>query len=210
MWRKFSQNFLVNSFSDSPVSPRLHSLNKSNDNYPCNYLLVDSNQNQVIGHVTVSLERDQNGQKVAYVESLIIRQDYRKQGLGRFLMAELERILIRDQFKALTLKTIDQVGFYESIGFKLKSKVRSLLIGCRKNVKQDNQPNGTPNIEPIDDRPASGHRKSSNDSPSNEQKAAIPMPPPPPPPPPTNQPNHYFEYHLEKRIDLKFTATDCR
>lgn len=146
-------------------------------------------------------------QKTAYIESLIIRKDCRKQGLGRFLMAELERILLRDQFKLLTLKTIDQVGFYESIGFEMKSKSRSLLI--RKNAKQPYQPDRTLDIGSVGDRSADDHGKSSGESsvgsPSGQQKTAIP---PPPPLPQANQANDAFEYHLEKRIDLNFTAID--
>lgn len=195
-----------------PTHHRLHSLNKSNDNYPCNYLLVDSDGNRVIGHATVDLVQQiaPNGQKTAYIESLIIHKDYRKQGLGRYLMAELEKILLRDRFGLLTLKTIDQVGFYESIGFELKGKSRALLIGGRKNIKQIDQPDRTPDIGSVGDRSADDPGKSSVDSVdslSDQQKAGIP--PPPPPLPQAKQTNDLFEYHLEKRIGLNFTAIDC-
>ena len=161
----------------------------------------------MIGHATVHLKFDQNGQKVGYIESLIIEKDRRKQGLGRFLMAELERILVQDQFKVLTLITTDQVGFYESIGFKLKKKVKSLLFGCRKNANQlAKQPDKTPVIEPSNDRPADNAVSPPTQSPLIQ---ALPIQAPPPPPlPPANQSDFFFEYHMEKQIDLNFTATD--
>ena len=90
-----------------------------------------------MGHVSVSLQINRLQQRIAYIESVIIRKKHRRKGLGRFMMNELERILADDEFRVLTLRTSDQVPFYESCGFNLKSKMKALVI-CpyRKRIEE--------------------------------------------------------------------------
>lgn len=105
------------------------------------------------------------------------------------MMLELEKLLVQEQFKLMTLKTIDQVKFYESIGFVLKSKTKSLIIGQRRQIQNEVQLNNNQ----MSDK-ANQKFKKSNDTDKKSNSFD------PPPLPPLPQTNHLYEYHMEKSI----------
>jgi len=93
---------------------RLKSLQKSSDNYPICLALVDEHEN-VFGFVKLSSELPFN--RNIFLESLVVCKAKRSQGLGRFIMVEVEKLVKSSSFGRITLTTIDKEPFYIKMGF---------------------------------------------------------------------------------------------
>jgi aminoglycoside 2'-N-acetyltransferase I len=77
---------------------------------------------QVVGHASLVMRRllhRGRAWRTGYVEGVAVRQDQRRQGLGRALMAPLER-LIRGSYDVGALGASDEAAsFYAQLGWRL-------------------------------------------------------------------------------------------
>ncbi|GFQ77940.1 n-alpha-acetyltransferase 80 [Trichonephila clavata] len=168
---------LLNSQWKRSFSARAHSLSRSCKDLPDSLLLLEKQPDGskiVIGHsrLTRVLE-DDNG---CWIESVVIAENRRNKGYGRYLMSKTEEYAKKLNFCTAYLSTHDQQGFYECLGYIYCEPVSSISfqrIGLMKyptsSVVKHNIENTHQTIQEI-------HQKEINVFPT--------LPPPPPPPPP--------------------------
>lgn len=94
---------------------RIHSLEKSCDNFPVNLVLVDD-KDVTIGHSRLSLVVGR--EKSCFIESVVVKKALRGKGLGKFLMQETEEFAKRAGFTTAYLTTHDKQDFYQHIGYQ--------------------------------------------------------------------------------------------
>lgn len=87
-----------------------------------NLLGVFNDEDELIGGVTISYYIDYNNIKVAMIKHLWTKIDCQRQGIGSFLMKELENIALKNNCQLLQLNVtniyIPAVHLYEKSGFK--------------------------------------------------------------------------------------------
>ncbi|XP_074597612.1 N-alpha-acetyltransferase 80 [Brevipalpus obovatus] len=100
---------------------RMQSLEKSNDNFPISLLLLQDRDGNsidscdVVGHVKLNRELGD----IIFIESLVIRPEFRNRGLGRYFMDQVEKFLETLGFREIRLTTTDKVEFYQKLGYKI-------------------------------------------------------------------------------------------
>ncbi|XP_023241267.1 N-acetyltransferase 6-like, partial [Centruroides sculpturatus] len=176
----------------------MHSLEKSCDSLPVSLILLssDNNTKEVIGHSRLSpLSCDPNGCLIESGKSVLIKNERRGEGLGKFLMQKTEDHAKRLGYQTLYLTTGDKQEFYEHLGYshfifdnltsqthdnKSVSLINSSIkqMSLKENYKQERK-----NNEIISNNLDSKLQELSSQSlPSS---LPLPLPPPPSPPLPT-------------------------
>lgn len=163
---------LLNSEWPRSMGSREHSQKKScNTAPPMAFLLLDDEE-KLIGHARIT--RLPNRPTSLWIESVMIKKDRRGQGLGKFLMSEVESFMSLNGFDEAFLSTEDQCGFYESLGYrKCDPIVHSTTATCVFAAMDHFQSAAAANPSV----PKSG----SNSSTSSSSSSSAPPPPPPPP-----------------------------
>ncbi|CAO4369001.1 unnamed protein product [Caenorhabditis nigoni] len=153
------------------MGSREHSQRKScRESPPMSFLLLDSDE-KLIGHARIC--KLPNRPTALWIESVMIKKNRRGQGLGKFLMFEVENFMRKHRFDEAFLSTEDQCGFYESIGYqKCDPIVHSTTATC-VFAAMDHFQNAAA---------ANPSRSSSTASSSTSSESAPPPPPPPPAP----------------------------
>ncbi|XP_067136552.1 N-alpha-acetyltransferase 80 [Centruroides vittatus] len=190
------------------ITARMHSLEKSCDSLPVSLILLSSDNNtvEVIGHSRLSpMSCDPNG---CLIESVLIKNERRGEGLGKFLMQKTECHAKRLGYQTLYLTTGDKQEFYEHLGYShfifdnlasqthdnksdlINSSIKEMSL--KENFKQERK-----NNEII-----------SNNLDSKLQELSLqslPLPLPPPPPPLPTQPKSQSKsiFNREKTYWMK-------
>lgn len=95
------------------------------------YLAVAEAEQRVVGYVLVfcHLTFFANG-RVAWVEELMVQDDFRQRGIGRALMRSAEAWAVKMQCRLLALATRRAAPFYDAIGYEESAiYFRKLLTG---------------------------------------------------------------------------------
>ncbi|CAL1274984.1 unnamed protein product [Larinioides sclopetarius] len=120
-------NLLNNQWKRS-FSARIHSLNRCCKELPDSLVLLEeeNGQKRVIGHsrLTRVLEDDDG----CWIESVVIAEDKRNKGYGKYLMNKTEEYAKELNFSTAYLSTHDQQGFYEHLGYVYGEPVSSKFI----------------------------------------------------------------------------------
>ncbi|GFU09672.1 n-alpha-acetyltransferase 80 [Nephila pilipes] len=164
---------LLNNQWKRSFSARAHSLNRSCKDLPDSLLLLEEDPEGtkiVIGHsrLTRVLE-DDNG---CWIESVVIAENRRNKGYGKYLMTETEEYAKKLNFSTAYLSTHDQQGFYEHLGYVYCEPVSSISFHKIGLMKYSTFPVVKHNFENIHQ---ANHEM--------QQKETNIFPPPPPPPP---------------------------
>ncbi|KAJ8015925.1 hypothetical protein DPEC_G00001760 [Dallia pectoralis] len=120
---------LVNSEWPRSHGARVHSLQKSCQEFPVVLLLLHGSGNEdcvdetLLGHVRLSRVVSHPGS--LFVESVVISKTQRGKGYGRTLMQEAERYARARGFSSLCLTTHDKQHFYAHLGYVLSSPVQN-------------------------------------------------------------------------------------
>ncbi|CAO4369022.1 unnamed protein product [Caenorhabditis nigoni] len=167
---------LLNSEWPRSMGCREHSQRKScRESPPMSFLLLDSDE-KLIGHARIC--KLPNRPSALWIESVMIKKDRRGQGLGKFLMFEVENFMRKHRFDEAFLSTEDQCGFYESIGYqKCDPIVHSTTATCVFAAMDHFQNAAAAN-------PSRSASSVSNGTASNSSSTSSESAPPPPPPPP--------------------------
>ncbi|XP_054724662.1 N-alpha-acetyltransferase 80-like [Uloborus diversus] len=117
---------LLNKQWKRSFSARVQSLEKSFKDLPDSLLLIEKTENgrKVIGHsrLTRVLE-DPAG---CWIGSVLIEEEKRNQGFGKYLMIKTEEYAKSLKFHTAYLNTQDQQGFYEHLGYSYGTEVSSI------------------------------------------------------------------------------------
>jgi len=109
---------VVNSEWPRSETARLHSLEASCDTLPTSLILVESGENNykdVIGHSKITPIPSMPDS--VFVESVVIVNDHRGQGLGKYLMYKTEEYIKTLSIRVIYLSTIDKQEFYSKLGY---------------------------------------------------------------------------------------------
>ncbi|GBL86579.1 N-acetyltransferase 6 [Araneus ventricosus] len=188
-------NLLNNQWKRS-FSARIHSLNRSCKELPDSLVVLEeeNGQKKVIGHsrLTRVLEDDDG----CWIESVVIAEDKRSKGYGKYIMNKTEEYAKELNFSTAYLSTHDQQGFYERLGYVYSEPVSSVSFqknGLMRNVMFSHMKN---KVEAKSKQ--NGERKGQTDV-NN-------LIPPPPPPPVCNQSlsplnaNNMVKYWMKKSL----------
>lgn len=67
-------------------------------------------------------------EKEVYISNVSINKEYRNRGVAKRLMAQLERLAVKNQYKRIRLESSIQVsGFYKKIGFQVREKISTTI-----------------------------------------------------------------------------------
>ncbi|XP_054163577.1 N-alpha-acetyltransferase 80-like [Oppia nitens] len=168
---------LLNKQWQRSLTSRLHSLNKSCDDFPLSLVLINNNKTdyQILGHIRVKREPLVNNRHTVFIESLIVDECVRGQGFGKYIMLETERLVKQMGFLTITLTTTDKQEFYRHLGYREVN----LSVDCNQ----------------MSCRPMS--------SILSAESPQMPTPPPPPVPPPMpsiNKSNNLVKVLMLKNI----------
>ncbi|XP_073447754.1 N-alpha-acetyltransferase 80 [Aquarana catesbeiana] len=115
---------LLNQTWRRSLGARIHSLEKSLDDFPVCLVLIGAREGPVLGHARLS--------KVIglpdslFVESVVVSADLRGKGYGRRLMEATERYARGKGFRNLYLTTHDKQDFYYHLGYRLTEPVQNM------------------------------------------------------------------------------------
>lgn len=87
------------------------------------------------------------------------------------MMNELEKKLVEDEFKLMTLTTSEQRSFYESLGFKFQGQIRSSPISRNRKNSNNLQSNQVQKSDNSNEK---------SESPLDNTDLTNQIPPPPP------------------------------
>ncbi|KAL4237613.1 Acetyltransferase (GNAT) domain [Mactra antiquata] len=194
------------------LTARLHSLEKSRDEFPVCLVLLDKSNNgstSVIGHSMLSVVRGQTC-KSCLVESVVVRKSLRGKGFGRIIMQKTEQFAARQGYEVMYLTTHDKQKFYEHLGYEYCSPVISVGSGILPESLA-NKLVGSLNLNTQDSNKTCNNHSSEQTNKNNKEESGsndnvhfvnldintnssqpvtvAPPPPPPPvaPPPPANK-----------------------
>ncbi|XP_056155424.1 N-alpha-acetyltransferase 80 [Lampris incognitus] len=116
---------LVNSEWQRSQAARVHSLQKSCQEFPVSLILLQGTgeAERLLGHARLSRVIGHVGS--LFVESVVVSKAERGKGHGRILMEETERYASRRRFKRLYLTTHDKQHFYAHLGYVLSVPVQN-------------------------------------------------------------------------------------
>lgn len=150
---------------------------------------AEDNPEKVIGFVKLTTERSPFDRRSAactvFLESLVVARECRGRGHGRFIMEEVERMLLEEEevkevkledgrpsVERINLTTIDKERFYEKLGFRRVTPASAVFA---EEQQPTTQLQSTKTSQQEEGKDASSlvcsHLPTS-------------LPPPPPPPPP--------------------------
>lgn len=97
---------------------RMRSLEASCDNMPTSLVLTRDYNQTVMAHLKISGIHSKP--HTCFIESVVVDKKYRGQGLGKMIMKYAEEYC-RDflLIHTIYLSTIDQVGFYQKLGYEI-------------------------------------------------------------------------------------------
>ncbi|XP_032241664.2 N-alpha-acetyltransferase 80 [Nematostella vectensis] len=99
---------------------RYHSLNLSNDNFPCAMVLVRRDprchSTEVVGHCVFS--KVHGSEDALFIENVIVPKSKRGCGYGRLLMQRSESFAQNLGYHKLHLSTHDKYKFYHCLGYQ--------------------------------------------------------------------------------------------
>ncbi|XP_044129098.1 N-alpha-acetyltransferase 80 [Bufo gargarizans] len=181
---------LLNQTWKRSLGARMHSLERSADEFPLCLVLVGAPEGPALGHARLC--RVVGLQDSLFVESVVVSAELRGKGYGRKLMEATERYARGRGFQNLYLTTHDKQDFYHHLGYRLSEPVQnmgslnSLLPATMIQKMVASKTNPTSNHHPV----------SSTAPPSSNCSMSPPPPPPPssncsmsPPPPPPSSSN---------------------
>ncbi|XP_050522132.1 N-alpha-acetyltransferase 80 [Daktulosphaira vitifoliae] len=110
---------VINSEWPRSESARLHSLEASCDTLPTSLILTkkteDIEQAVVVGHSKVTPIPSMP--ESCFVESVVIKHEHRRKGLGKFLMLKTEEFIKTLGIHTVYLSTLDKQEFYSKLGY---------------------------------------------------------------------------------------------
>ncbi|KAF7249758.1 N-alpha-acetyltransferase 80 [Varanus komodoensis] len=127
---------LINEEWKKSKTSRLHSLQRSSDNFPTCLVLIRTpktveetadgkmakSQSQLLGHARLS--RVVSQPKSLFVETVVVAKALRGKGYGRKLMEAVESYATSRGYRRLHLTTHDKQHFYAHLGFVLSTPVQ--------------------------------------------------------------------------------------
>lgn len=121
------QTYLDGAFSEITLKRELNNSNST-------FYFVDYDE-QRAGYFklnTKNAQTDISDKSSMEIERIYVLREYQGKGIGRWMLAEIEKIATRDKLKYLWLgvwqKNTDAIGFYENLGFT-KFGEHSFYIG---------------------------------------------------------------------------------
>uniref|UniRef100_A0A8C8RSW8 N-alpha-acetyltransferase 80 n=1 Tax=Pelusios castaneus TaxID=367368 RepID=A0A8C8RSW8_9SAUR len=201
---------LINEEWKKSKTSRVHSLQRSTDNFPVCLVLIKTpraaeaaaveklakTQSQLLGHARLS--RVVSQPESLFVETVVVSRELRGQGYGRKLMEATEHYAKSRGFKHLHLTTHDKQDFYAHLGYALSEPVQSLgFMGSLIPAEFLQMFSGPRHHASGPGKPGFPHTQLSNrtpsllppSTPSVHHTTALHPPPPPPPLPPSSPPS---------------------
>lgn len=90
-------------------------------------LVARDTQNNILGSLGLKIKA-----KVAYIKTLLVAKDARRQGIGKNLVLEAEKISRKAGTHKIYLETGDSweaVEFYKSLGYKITNAIKKHYFG---------------------------------------------------------------------------------
>ncbi|XP_072276442.1 N-alpha-acetyltransferase 80 [Pyxicephalus adspersus] len=115
---------LLNQTWRRSLGARIHSLERSSDDFPVCLVLIGAREGPVLGHARLC--RVIGLQDSLFVESVVVSTDLRGRGFGRRLMEATERYARGRGFQKLFLTTHDKQDFYHHLGYRLTEPVQNM------------------------------------------------------------------------------------
>ncbi|KAM4652006.1 N-alpha-acetyltransferase 80 [Discoglossus pictus] len=106
------------------LGSRIHSLQKSCDDFPACLVLIGAPGGPVLGHSRLS--RVVGHTDSLFVESVVVSNELRGKGYGRRLMEATERYAAARGFRNIYLTTHDKQDFYSHLGYSLTEPVQNM------------------------------------------------------------------------------------
>ncbi|GAB6020641.1 hypothetical protein CHUAL_003312 [Chamberlinius hualienensis] len=157
---------------------RLHELSKSSDELPCSLVLVrKTDEDVVIGHSKIGLVAGQT--RHCCIKSVVIRNEFRGQGMGKLLMLETEAYAFSLGYHWSCLTTHDQQGFYQKLGYIECTPMCFLASGKTSLTSKLLEKMETSKLN--ENNQVWSQNESNNNSSAYNNDALLPPPPPPPP-----------------------------
>jgi N-acetylglutamate synthase-like GNAT family acetyltransferase len=109
-------------------------LNRSNDDFPINWILIQGD-GRLIGHAATAKQPNPNvSSSIIFISSVVIDGSLRGSGLGRLLMQKLESELRHMTFRRLELCTINKESFYSRLGYQTVKRDLNFLNESKPEV----------------------------------------------------------------------------
>uniref|UniRef100_A0A8C5PH12 N-alpha-acetyltransferase 80, NatH catalytic subunit n=1 Tax=Leptobrachium leishanense TaxID=445787 RepID=A0A8C5PH12_9ANUR len=115
---------LLNQTWRRSLGARIHSLERSSDDFPVCLALVENPGGPVLGHVRLC--RVIGLADSLFVESVVVSEELRGKGYGRKLMEATERYARGRGFRNMHLTTHDKQYFYSHLGYQLSEPVQNM------------------------------------------------------------------------------------
>ncbi|XP_053325650.1 N-alpha-acetyltransferase 80 [Spea bombifrons] len=115
---------LLNQTWRRSLGARMHSLERSSDDFPVCLVLVRVSGGPVLGHVRLCKVIGLSDS--LFVESVVVSEELRGKGYGRKLMEATENYARRRGFRNLHLTTHDKQYFYAHLGYTLSGPVQNM------------------------------------------------------------------------------------
>uniref|UniRef100_A0A8D2Q5X7 N-alpha-acetyltransferase 80 n=1 Tax=Varanus komodoensis TaxID=61221 RepID=A0A8D2Q5X7_VARKO len=182
---------LINEEWKKSKTSRLHSLQRSSDNFPTCLVLIRTpktveetadgkmakSQSQLLGHARLS--RVVSQPKSLFVETVVVAKALRGKGYGRKLMEAVESYATSRGYRRLHLTTHDKQHFYAHLGFVLSTPVQ--CAGFMSSIVPLGFLESLSPSQPGREL----HAASAKHHPSASYSRSLLLPPPPPPVPPS-------------------------
>ncbi|XP_071984338.1 N-alpha-acetyltransferase 80 [Engystomops pustulosus] len=181
---------LLNQTWKRSLGARLHSLQRSSDDFPVCLVLIGAPEGPALGHARLC--RVLGFQDSLFVESVVVSTDLRGKGYGRKLMEATERYARGRGYRNLYLTTHDKQDFYHHLGYQLSEPVQNMgsLNGLLPPAMIQKMTAPISYQHPVSSPPGPPPPSSTSPPPPGSSSWCPPPPPPgssswsPPPPPP--------------------------
>ncbi|XP_069824770.1 N-alpha-acetyltransferase 80 [Dendropsophus ebraccatus] len=172
---------LLNQTWKRSLGARMHSLERSSDDFPVCLVLIRDPKGPALGHARLC--RVVGMQDSLFVESVVVSTELRGKGYGRKLMEATERYARGKGFRNLYLTTHDKQDFYYHLGYRLSEPVHNM--GSLNSLLPAGmiQKMATTKTNPVLNHPMSSSTPlCPPTSTSASSTTSCPLPPPPLPP----------------------------
>eukprot|EP00079_Xenopus_tropicalis_P010641 XP_002935682.1 PREDICTED: N-acetyltransferase 6 [Xenopus tropicalis] len=115
---------LLNETWQRSLGARMHSLERSCDDFPVCLALISSPDGPALGHVRLC--KVIGSHDSLFVESVVVSTELRGKGYGRKLMEATEKYARSRGFRNLHLTTHDKQDFYHHLGYQLSEPIQSM------------------------------------------------------------------------------------
>ncbi|OCT85666.1 hypothetical protein XELAEV_18023837mg, partial [Xenopus laevis] len=139
---------LLNETWQRSLGARMHSLERSSDDFPMCLALISSPDGPALGHARLC--KVIGNHDSLFVESVVVSTKLRGKGYGRKLMEATERYAKSRGFRNLHLTTHDKQDFYYHLGYQLSEPVQSMgnlgtllpmgMLQCMSKVRAEPTP----------------------------------------------------------------------